>query len=483
MGIDALAYLRKRGLSENSIKKFRLGFSQNSYQALTNFLEQAGCSSDAILRSGVIGKNSQNKLYDKLRNRVIFPIFDKRGQAIAFGGRSLRDEMPKYLNSAETDLFKKNQTLYNLSFARKPTWDHGCIVVVEGYMDVISLSTNGVENVVAGLGTAIGEAHIKELFHLTDKVIICLDGDTAGIRAAKRVTEISMPLINHQKNIYFSFLPKNFDPDDFIREFGHREFDKVTQSATPLSKAVFDFTLAEIAANRSGQINAELKAKIEAALFSKIDVIKDVTTKKHFSAFFRDSLFHLGRNFKKNSNKTTNFNKAPSKIYASYIPPQGDINKNIREAISRNIVAMIINFPQLADYRDDIFDIKEVVLGSEDLTKIKDSVTEAIDNNPKIATIDLMAILEQQGHLNDKLRNAFTNINYSDITTFTTKFKILLLKDLLLQVDSQYKATLKKVDEIDTHQTAITNHKVKEIFEYKNSLEHNILELESNLLN
>ena len=277
IGLEARNYLKKRNLTATIAKKFRLGFGLNSYEALVNFLQSQSFKDHEIAACGVVGKNDKNKFYDKFRNRVIFPIFDKKGRVIAFGGRTIGDDMPKYLNSAETNLFKKNQTLYNLDKARKAIFDKGFAVVVEGYMDAISLSASGIENVVAGLGTALGAEHLKELFYITDKIIICLDGDSAGIRAAKRVSEIALPLINAKKNIYFAILPNQMDPDDFVKEFGAKELEKFFNQATPLSASLFEFVLTELEIDKNQKISAENKAKIEAALTTRISVISDPT--------------------------------------------------------------------------------------------------------------------------------------------------------------------------------------------------------------
>ena len=225
-GFEARNYLKKRNLNAEIAKKFRLGFALNSYEALSNFLKEEGFSELEISKTGIIGQNDRKKLYDKFRNRVIYPITDKKNRVIAFGGRTIGDEMPKYLNSAETEFFKKNQTLYNIFYARKAIFTKAHAIVVEGYMDAIALSANGVENVVAGLGTALGAEHLKELFYITDRVVICLDGDDAGIRAAKRFSEIALPLITAKKNVAFSILPNKMDPDDFIKKFGAREIEK-----------------------------------------------------------------------------------------------------------------------------------------------------------------------------------------------------------------------------------------------------------------
>lgn len=472
-GRQALLYLQKRGISNATIKKFRLGFALNSYEKLFNFLKSEGFSENEIAKTGIIGKNDKNNFYDKFRNRVIFPITDKKNRIIAFGGRTIGEDMPKYLNSAETALFKKSQTLYNLYFARSAIFTKKYAVVVEGYMDAISLSANGVENVVAGLGTALGVDHLKELFYITDKIIICLDGDSAGIRAAKRVSELALPLISAKKNIAFTFLPNQMDPDDFIKEFGQQALEKAFTDATPLSESMFEFTLLDLGIDRRGKITPENKAKIEAGLNTKLEAIKDPASKKYFSFFFKDLLFSLGKNLK----KLPESNNLIKKFYQKTNGSSGDI-------LAKNIIALIINNPELAQFRDDSFDIKETQFINEDLTHLKEVVIELIDNNSNIDTINLFEALEKLGFDKDikDIRNILVSLKANNLEFDLIKFRILLLKDLLLQVDRQYKDSLMEIDDIQTHQTAIISQKIKEIFDYKNSLEQQILSLEKELI-
>ncbi|MDX2082443.1 MAG: DNA primase [Rickettsiales bacterium] len=473
-GQEALFYLNKRGISADNIKKFRLGFAPNSYEALTKFLQAQGFSDQEISACGVIAKNDQQKFYDKFRHRIIFPITNKKGQIIAFGGRTIKDDLPKYLNSAETAVFKKNQTLYNFHFARKAIFAKGYAVVVEGYMDAISLFTNGIENVVAGLGTALGIEHLKELFFTTDKIIICLDGDEAGIRAAKRVCEIVLPLISAKKNINFAFLPNQLDPDDFIKKFGAKELEKVFADSIPLSQSLFDFALKEFGIDKQKKISAEIKAKIEANLTAKITAIQDQSLKKYFTYFFKDALFNLGKNSAKNSTKITenfskkNFNK---------------IGVNSSKTLAKAIIALIIKYPQLINFSDEIFNLKETQFLDEEITNLKDEISALIEEDPKINSEKLIKALENSLGNNDvkDLKNLLASIDNLALESAQDKLKTLLLKDLLLQVDQQYKENLNKIDEIETHQTAITNQKIKEIFDYKNWLERKILELEKNL--
>jgi DNA primase catalytic core len=485
-GNVAFNYLQKRGISSEVIKKFRLGFALNSYESLVNFLQSESYTDEEISRTGVVGINEKRKFYDKFRNRVIFPITDKKNRVIAFGGRTISDEMPKYLNSAETDIFKKNQTLYNYFFARKPIFSKGFAVVVEGYMDAISLSTNGVENVVAGLGTALGQDHLKELFFTTDKIIICLDGDVAGIRAAKRVSELVLPLINAKKNIAFAFLPNQLDPDDFIKEFGVKELEKVFVNATPLSQSLFDFALSELGVNANDKVSPENKAKIEANLALKIEAIKDATSKKYFSFFFKDLLFSLGRVSGKKSDKK--FDKRQTKSSENSSAFAGNIHakssNNATEFLAKNIIALIVKFPELANFRNEDFDIREVQLMSEEMTNLKESIIEVIEtgvNADAELFFDKISEFAAKKDLLD-LKNLLASIRSITLDFAKDKLSILLLKDSLLQVEQQYKEALSKIDEIETHQTAITNQKIKEIFDYKNSLEQKILSLEKELI-
>ncbi len=459
-GAEARAYLKKRNLNSTSAKKFRLGLSLNSYEALGDFLKSEGFSDLEISRTGIIGQNDRKKLYDKFRNRVMFPITDKKNRVIAFGGRCLGDEMPKYLNSSETEFFKKNQTLYNFFFARKAIFSKGFAVVVEGYMDAIALATNGVENVVAGLGTALGTEHLKDLFYATDKIIVCLDGDDAGIRAAKRVSEIALPLINAKKNVAFAILPNRMDPDDFIKEFGARELEKVFENATPLSESLFDFALMELGIDKNKKISAENKAKIEGNLTTKIEAIKDPSSKKYFALFFKDLLFLLG----KNQQKTTAFKpvKSPAKL-----------GSTLSDTKALKIISFIVKFPELAKFRDEDFDTQELNFENENLAHLKELVIEAIDNNEE----NYLEALENSGFSKDivKINNYSSELEGKSFDWVLIRFRKILLEDLLLQVEQQYQESLgKNIEEVGTPQT---DQKTREIFNYKKSLELRITSL------
>jgi DNA primase len=486
-GLEAKNYLKNRNLDNQTVKNFKLGFAINSYNSLTNFLKNQGFNENEILQTGVIAKNSSQKLYDKFRNRVIFPIFDKKSRAIAFGGRTLDDQIPKYLNSAETEFFKKNQTLYNLDKARKEIFDNGYVIIVEGYMDVISLCRNGVKNVVASLGTSLSSNHIKELFAITDKIIICLDGDQAGINAAKRASEISLPIINSKKNIKFAILPDKKDPDDFISEFGKNEFINFINNCKNLSQILFDFAILELKINIDQKISAEDKARIEGNLEEKIEKISDLKTKKYFSQYFREILFTLGKgNGRGNGNKKGSRNfKKPDENISKLAPFAKFKNSNLlktnskEDEIGKNICAFFLVNPELINYKDDLFDIKNHEFASEKYTNLKDFIIDLIENDDS----EILNTLKDSEFKSDIENLEITSNllkNLENDKVFI-KFKIILLKDLLLKIEQQYIESLEKFDEIETHESEITNQKIKELFMQKINIEHEIFSLEKEI--
>ena len=479
-GISAREYFKKRGINTEISKRFRLGYAPDSYESLTLHLKGLGYKDEELLSCGIIGKNSKNNLFDKLRNRVIFPILDKKNKVIAFGGRSLGDAMPKYINSGETGVFKKNKTLYNISFARKAIFDEKFAIIVEGYMDVIALSRNGIENTVASLGTALGKEHILELFHITDKIIICLDGDLAGIKAAKRILEIAIPLVSAKKNIEFNILPNGMDPDDYISEFGTEATKRTLLDSTPMSKMMFDFALADVN-GADKKITAEKKAKLETILEKNIDLLEDDSSKKYFGYYFKDLLYHLGRGEKKTN-----------KITASPRIKYKKAENNRSDILAQNIISFLIKFPFLINYKDERFDVLEIDFDNADLLNIKETIdselenydfeTQNQENYPQITRNLLKALenLENNNHIS-RIAQVVTSLGSVNLESVSIKFRILLLQNLLIQIEEQYKDSLMRIEEITTDKSAISDQKITEIFKYKNQLEQEILSLEKEL--
>lgn len=228
-GEAATAYLKKRGISDSTARKFGIGYSNDGWDDLYNHLKSHGISEEAMLDSGLVLKGSSGNLYDRFKGRLMFPIFDVRGNVIAFGGRVLDDSLPKYMNSPETALYNKRKHLYALNFAKNHI--EGSLIIVEGYLDVISLYQSGIHNVVASLGTALTESQGRLLKKYANEVIIAYDADTAGQAATMRGLEL---LTDTGCSVRVLSLPEGTDPDDYIKRNGADRFRKLVDNALPL---------------------------------------------------------------------------------------------------------------------------------------------------------------------------------------------------------------------------------------------------------
>ncbi len=233
----AIEYLKGRGLSGVIAAKFQIGYAPAGWQNLQNVF--ANYDNDALNTAGLVVENEQGKRYDRFRDRIMFPIHDQKGQVIGFGGRVINPEdTPKYYNSPETPLFQKGHELYGLFVARKAIRDAGRVLVVEGYMDVVALAQYGIEYAVAALGTATTPFHITKLMRQTDEIVFSFDGDNAGRTAAWRAAMNALPALTDGLKLRFLFLPKEHDPDSFVREFGKDKFEAEMQAAMPLSQYI-----------------------------------------------------------------------------------------------------------------------------------------------------------------------------------------------------------------------------------------------------
>ncbi|AWO80924.1 MULTISPECIES: DNA primase [Serratia] len=245
-GAPARSYLQQRGLSDDVIRHFAIGFAPAGWD---NALKRFGRDADsrrALNDAGMLVTNDQGRSYDRFRERVMFPIRDKRGRVIAFGGRVLGDGMPKYLNSPETEVFHKGRQLYGLYEAQQNHPNLQRLLVVEGYMDVVALAQFGIDYAVASLGTSTTAEHIQLLFRATDNVVCCYDGDRAGREAAWRALETALPYLNDGRQLRFMFLPDGEDPDTLVRKEGKEAFEQRMEQAQPLSTFLFESLLPQV---------------------------------------------------------------------------------------------------------------------------------------------------------------------------------------------------------------------------------------------
>ncbi len=237
----ARAYLDQRGVDEENRTRFAIGYAPDGYSALKDALGKDERRMKLLDRAGLFSKNDRGHVYDKFRDRVMFPIYDRRGRVIAYGGRVLeKDDGPKYLNSPETALFHKGRELYGLWQVRQANQKIERLIVVEGYMDVVSLFQFGVTQAVATLGTATTPDHAELLFRNAPDVFFCFDGDAAGRRAGWRALESVLPRMKDGRQAFFLSLPDGEDPDTIVRKEGKDGLDERLKQATPLSQFFFD---------------------------------------------------------------------------------------------------------------------------------------------------------------------------------------------------------------------------------------------------
>lgn len=289
-GTPARDYLSGRKLGQEGQDKFEIGFAADAWQGLWDHLKNKGVEDDLIFGCG-LAKPSQKggKPYDTFRNRIMFPIRDARGRCIAFGGRAMDpNDNAKYLNSPETELFDKSRTLYNHGPAREAAGKGQPLIVAEGYMDVIALAVAGFAGAVAPLGTAVTEHQLQMLWRVSDEPIIALDGDTAGLRAAFRVIDLALPLIEAGKSLRFALMPEGQDPDDLIRSEGAEALQALLDRALPMVQLLWQH-------ETEGRVfdSPERKAALDKTLREKIKLIRDPSIRGHYGQAIKDMRWQL----------------------------------------------------------------------------------------------------------------------------------------------------------------------------------------------
>jgi DNA primase len=286
----ARAYLSKRGLKPDALERFGIGFAPDGWQGLWDHLTAKGVTEELILAAGLAKPSSTGKRpYDVFRNRIMFPIRDARGRCIAFGGRAMDpNDSAKYLNSPDTELFDKGRNLYNFAPAREAAGKGKPLIVAEGYMDVIALSEAGFTAAVAPLGTAVTDAQLQLMWRVAPEPIIALDGDTAGIRAAMRVVDLALPLLEAGQSLRFAVMPEGKDPDDLIRASGAGAMQALLDQAVPMVDLLWR-------RETEGQVfdSPERRATLDKALRAKIMMIKDPSIRAHYGEAIKDLRWQL----------------------------------------------------------------------------------------------------------------------------------------------------------------------------------------------
>ena len=309
-----LKYLLDRGLSIDTVNYFKIGFCENS-KKIQEKLYQNGFTSEQLLQSGMYyKKDTTEELVNRFKNRITFPIQGYYNNYIGCGGRAvLSNALAKYINSPETFFFKKGFNLYNLNNSKKESSNFDNLILVEGYMDVVSLYNRGIKNVAATLGTAITQSQIILAWKNYDKIFICFDGDESGINASFRAAERALKILKPGKDIYFTKIPNGQDPDDFINQFGKDGFETLLNQSKDLSDIIFDHYSSGVKREKASDI-----ALLEKKLFDVADQIEDQISKKYIKNSFKNKIFQkLVRNKNYKSNNQEDIRKASVRLLLS----------------------------------------------------------------------------------------------------------------------------------------------------------------------
>jgi DNA primase len=392
-GRPALDYLGRRGVKEEAIVRFRLGYAPADRQGLAALLGTTGPPDQHLIDAGLVIKpeDGGRPAYDRFRGRIMFPITDVRGRVIAFGGRLLGPGEPKYLNSPETPVFHKGETLYGLAQALKPARTTGTILVVEGYLDVISLATAGYAHVVAPLGTALTEAQLKKLWEIAANPILCFDPDAAGQRAALRALDRALPLLRSGLGLKFAFLATDTadDPDGMVRRYPDRLFiDHVVTSALSLSDLMLRSEAGETRLD-----DGEAVAGLLQRLRSRIETISDPALRREMERSFRD---RLRRPIADRGRSKTPFSgsdrramdaRAGGTVTAPPIRPSADAEKTL--------LAILINHPRFFASVEDAIGATSFADG--DLDRLRQALVACLSGERDLDRDGLLQGLDEQG--------------------------------------------------------------------------------------
>jgi DNA primase len=333
----AINYLKARGLSGDIVKRFGIGYISDTWDGMMKKFAHHQQATQQLVDLGMAIPGDKNRPYDRFRGRIMFPIRDKRGRTIGFGGRVLDQGTPKYLNSPETRIYHKGQELYGLYEAKQATKQLSRLVVVEGYMDVVALAQHGVNYAVASLGTATTAEQLHTLFRTVKEVICCYDGDRAGRDAAWRAMDNALPLIQDGYSIKFVFLPDGEDPDSLIREQGQKAFETILDQAIPLSKFLFN------------QLNSKIDSSALEGKAALIDSFQPYLNKLPDSILKESIINELANSF------GTGSEQLKEKIQQSLTlaPKVKNNNANTKVTPVRLAIALLLEYPHIVNSLPD----------------------------------------------------------------------------------------------------------------------------------
>lgn len=362
----AIDYLTDRGLSGNTAKRFRIGYANDGYD---NLDKSFNTQRKALETTGMLASNERGNVYARFRDRIMFPIRDRRGRVIGFGGRVIEKQEPKYLNSPETTLFHKSKELYGLYESRRDAQDSGYALIVEGYMDVVALAEAGIGNAMATLGTSPNQHHCETLFRIVPRIVFCFDGDRAGREAAWRAAQAALPCLLDGRDAHFLFLPDGDDPDSLVAREGRDGFEKrLTDTRVAIVDYLFEHVGEDIDTTELGG-KARLAELMKPLLTRMPDgIYRDISLQRLEQIVgFPINLTQLSQtNQRVTSSTSNNFSGRKNQAYANTPTTRPELPREPQKlSIMRHTILLLLNYPELVgDYSSAEFTINEQLQGA-----------------------------------------------------------------------------------------------------------------------
>ena len=437
---DALDYLKKRKLNKSIINEFKLGFVPWKNDFYKELIKKY--SEEEINLTGLYYKNDKTGVYvDRFNSRIIFPINNIQGETVAFGGRIIREgKLAKYINSPETEFYKKGNIIFNLDKARNGRVNTDEVIIVEGYMDVVSLYSSGVKNVIANSGTALTERQISLIWRFFPNPIICLDGDESGQQAAYRISEKLFPFINEKNKIYFSIMPDGEDPDDFINKYGKKEFLELLNEKLIIQSFIWNYNLNKISLSNPFEVS-NFEKEIKKLTYS----IQDETLKKYVLEDFLEKFKNLTP--LQSSSQKFNYSKFAKKknfkiLNETKILHQKRKDLSKIQILEFSILYVILNNFEIASKK--IEKLSELKLLSEKNESLKNEVLTLLSEQTD------KKIIQQKINTEYKklIKEIKENSNIQIITQDKTNEDILNMLDELI-IDFKEQDNLKKIESLE----------------------------------
>ena len=447
-----LDYLLNRSLKKATIENFQLGFCDEGSRASNHFLK-LGYHEKELIETGLFYLHEQkNILIPRFKNRIIFPIKNLFGEFIGCGGRTVLSSVPaKYINSPETIFFKKGNNLYNFNNAKSENKNTDYLLIVEGYMDVVSLYNHDIKNVCASLGTAITDNQINLAWRNFKNIIICFDGDKSGFAAAYRAAEKLIKISKANHTVSFMIMPQGLDPDDYVGKFGKDGFNSLVKKKKDITEFVFEYATKQLQ-----DYSASSLADLEKRLMDIADTIEDVIIKKYYKGFFKNKIFE--NLIKKNKNKLNKFQ----------ISSKFDIDRlemSELEVKEFSLCQLLIKFPKLLE--KNIERISEIDLSLELTKKIRTALLDISLNGSNCNYEKMKEIL-----LGANIQNIGTFLKFVDANSFMTNVDadtfVSLIEDYELQLKKIQKD--KKIEELEkSFSSNMSEQALDELISLKNS--------------